>query len=470
MRLLQLFEARKYSYWDLIEHYGLRDKHEGMHDMTLSWINDNRPGNINKMVRDPGYQLISHITLFFDVVLGVNQRMDKVTTPEQFEAALSKPIPLWRGGGAEYDPDYPTKRPWVSFTADESRVKTFSQYDGTQGGSTAGTRLQTRNQSWEVALQLPLGKTLLYLPAGDDTEVIVSTKDAANAQLVESIMLTELQEIGDPSQMTAMELKNQLEDAGWAKIDDGDTAYSHVYGKPGSPWVVKILKTSRIGKTSTRFQCAMQWYRYCLKNWQSNPHLPRIPFVKTLRATAIGDDGQRKIAKGHFSYVVMLERLELFNPAMYEWRREDPVDNAIMFSVMAAVDSLYGKWYNEDDQQRAFTTLLRMFTEQELISLVNKYSRGFFGEHGGGKHEQGSDGWFDSLTNAMLASGGWTEIGMMMSRGIEVAAKQGNKMAIAMLQIHLSSEDNGCEIDLHTGNVMVRPSTDELVITDPVQG
>ena len=36
--------------------------------------------------------------------------------------------------------------------------------------------------------------------------------------------LDELQEIGDPSQMTAMELRNQLEDAGWAKIDEGNTS------------------------------------------------------------------------------------------------------------------------------------------------------------------------------------------------------------------------------------------------------
>jgi hypothetical protein len=166
----------------------------------------------------------------------------------------------------------------------------------------------------------------------------------------------------------------------------------------------------------------------------------------------------------------MIERLELFNPAMYEWRKEDPVDNAVMFSVMSAVVGLYSRWYKNEDMNMVFPTLLRMLTEQELISLVEKYSKGFFDDHDGGMHERGSDGWFTSLSNAMLASGGLTEIATMMGRGIEVAAKQGNKMAIAMEQIHKAGEDNGCEIDFHTGNVMVRPSTDELVITDPVQG
>jgi len=272
--------------------------------------------------------------------------------------------------------------------------------------------------------------------------------------------LDELQEIGDPSNMNRQELTDQLLTNGWAQIGDDDTAYSNVYGKDGSPWVVKILKVTRNAATNSNFQCAMQWYRYCLKNWQSNPHLPRIPFVKTMRES---------IVTGMLSYVVMIERLGEFNQA-YEWRREDPVDNAIMFAIMAAVISLYGGWYKDDDMNRVFTTLLRMLTDQELISLVDKYSKGFFGVYGGSMHEQGSDGWFDSLTKAMLASGGLTEIATMIERGIDVAAKQGNKMAIAMEQIHKAGEDNGCEIDFHVGNVMVRPSTNELVITDPVKG
>ena len=471
MRLIHFFEARKLTAWDLMAHYDVVDEAQATHDLMLPWVNNNRPGNISKMARDPKFRLAGQIRYYFEYIIGVRDMSKPATTVEHFEAALNQPIPLWRGGGGDYDAEYKSPRTWVSFTADERRVKTFSHYDGTHGGSSAGTRLQVRRDSWEIKLDLPLKDILLFLQGGGDSEIIVSKKDAKNAQLSESIILTELQEIGDPSQMTAMELRNQLEDNGWAKVDDGDTSYSNVYGKSGSPWVVKILKVSRRGSASTRFQCAMQWYRYCLKNWQNNPHLPRIPFVKTLRATAIGDDGQRKIAKGQVSYVVMLERLEDFYVDHYEWRREDPLNNAIMFSVMASVAGLYDhRWHNNDDMTTVFTTLLRIMTEEELQSLVSAVGMIFYDEHGGAQSEPGSDGWFASLTSALLSSGGYAEIGQMMERGIAVGAERGNPLAIAMEQIHKAGEDNGCEIDLHIGNVMVRPSTNELVITDPVQG
>jgi len=454
--------VKRYSYWDMIEHYGLEEEAATMNDLALPWLNDNRPGKISSMARKPGYRLLSQLRLFMKLA-GHRNYSNKVVTPKQFEAALNKPIQLWRGGGGEYDPDYATTRSWSSFTADERRVKTFSQYDGTYGTNMPGQRLSTRDadDSWEVALTLPLKDILLYLPNGYDEEVIVSNKNAKHAQresrLTEA-MLLELQEIGDPSRMTSKELKNQLEDAGWAKVDDGDTAYSNVYGKEGSPWVVKILKVMRRGSASTRFQCAMQWYRYCLKNWQNNPHLPRIPFVKTLI------EGSRDVR----SYVVMLERLEEFYVDHYEWRREDPLDNAIMFSVMAAVAGLYEfNWMDDEDVQKVFPTLLRILSEEDLMSLVSSIQQHAWIDE---TLEPGSDEWFASFSKALLQHGGFSEIGKMMEKGIAVGVERGNLMAIAMEQIHKAGEDNGCEIDLHIGNVMVRPSTNELVITDPVQG
>lgn len=276
-------------------------------------------------------------------------------------------------------------------------------------------------------------------------------------QLLEQ-RIDELQEIGDPSLMNRQQLTDELLSNGWAQVGDEDTAYSDVYGKSGTPWVVKILRVSRKGETSERFQCAMQWYRYCLQNWQSNPHLPRIPFVKTLKETKT--TGQR-------SYVVMIELLEEFDVSSYEWRREEPVDNAIMWSVMASVAGLYdNRWYDQADLEKAFTTLLRLLSEEEILSLVNKYGERFYDEFGGGQSEQGSDGWYESLTNTMLATGGFMEISLLMEQGMKIAAERGNKMAIAMKQVH----ESGCEVDMHIGNVMVRPSTNELVVTDPVQG
>lgn len=174
----------KYNYWDLIEHYGLKETADPNKtgDLTLPWINENRPGNINKMVRDPNYRLASQIKFYFSHILNVQNFARKATTPEQFEAALDTPIQLWRGGGGDYDPARKYPRPWTSFTADKRRVKTFSQYAGTH--SSSAFMLPERTRYWEVELTIPLKDMLLYVSYGNDEEVLVSTKDAKNAQLI----------------------------------------------------------------------------------------------------------------------------------------------------------------------------------------------------------------------------------------------------------------------------------------------
>ncbi len=184
MKMKDLYEARRYSFWDMVDHYDLKDEASTINDLALPWINDNRPGKISSMARNPKYRLVSHLKLFMKMK-GQRNFAEKFTTPKQFEAALNQPVQLWRGGGGEYDPDYPTTRSWTSFTADERQLKTFSQYDGTYATSgLPGQRLAQRSDSWEVALTLPLKDTLLYLPNGYDDEVIVSNKDAKNAQVI----------------------------------------------------------------------------------------------------------------------------------------------------------------------------------------------------------------------------------------------------------------------------------------------
>jgi hypothetical protein len=174
----------KYSYWDLVEHYGLTKLAEWSRnsDEMLPWINNNRPGNVNKAVRDPERRLLSHIRFYFEHILNVSNFSRKVSTPETFEAALNTPIQLWRGGGGEYNPDYEYRRAWTSFTADERRVKTFSQYVGTSASPVF--MLPERSKYWEVSLTIPLKDILLFIHAGMDEEVIVSTKDARNAKVV----------------------------------------------------------------------------------------------------------------------------------------------------------------------------------------------------------------------------------------------------------------------------------------------
>jgi hypothetical protein len=385
------------------------------------------------------------------------------TTVEHFEAALNQPIPLWRGGGGDYDPEFRNPRAWVSFTADERRVKTFSHYDGTHGGSTPGTRLQVRRDNWEIKLDLPLKDILLYLEGGGDSEVIVSKKDAKRAQmesrLTESLLM-ELQDIGDPSQMTSQELTDQLYENGWEPIGDVDSAFSDVYGKSGSPWVVKVLRSPQHAHDND-FTCAMKWYRYCLNNWQSNPHLPRIPFVKTLRETS------ERGMQSYLSYVVMIELLEDFDGFEFEWRRDDPIENAVLWSIMARIVGLHGNWANEQQTTEAVSTILSMMPEH----LVRRYYDEFkLDQEYINQNEFGSDGWYRSLAEIIVGREEYMTMDQISFDGLMLAAAKGHQLAQTYKQVTEMSRKGACELDLHSGNVMIRSSTGELVITDPVQG
>ncbi len=459
MRLIQLFEARKLTAWDLMAHYDVVDEAQATHDLMLPWVNNNRPGNITKMARDPKFRLAGQIRYYFKFILGVRNMMKPATTVEQFEAALNKPIPLWRGGGGNYDADFKSPRTWVSFTADERRVKTFSHYDGTHGGSSPGRMLQVRRDNWEIKLDLPLKNILLYLDGGGDSEIIVSKKDAKSAQLIESIMLTELQDIGDPSRMTSQELVDQLYENGWEEIGE-ESAYSDVYGKSGSPWVVKVLRDAQHAHDND-FMCAMQWYRYCLNNWQSNPHLPRIPFVKTLRESSVRGE------QGYHTYVVMVERLDDFDGFEFEWQRDDPIENAVMWSVMGEFVGFHGNWASEEQTTEAVITILRMMPEH----LVRRYYDGEPRYHEYiSRSEFGSDVWYETLAEAIMGSGSPMTLRLLAFDGTMLTAAKGHILTQTLKVVNDMSRKSGCELDLHSGNVMVRPSTGELVITDPVQG
>jgi len=65
---------------------------------------------------------------------------------------------------------------------DKRRVKTFSQYAGTH--ASPAFMLPERSRYWEIELTIPLRNVLGYIGAGGDAEVLVSAKDAKNAQLI----------------------------------------------------------------------------------------------------------------------------------------------------------------------------------------------------------------------------------------------------------------------------------------------
>jgi hypothetical protein len=170
------------SFWDLAAHFGVDEAASKIHDATLSWINYNSRGRVDKLVNNKKMRLVSKIKLYC-TLHGPKNWSQKWTTPEQFKEALSQPVTMWRGGGGTYNPDHAYHSPWVSFTISKDRVATFSKYDGTRAMKTF--RLPERDQYWITELTIPLDNILLYLPHGGDEEVIVSADDARKAKVIE---------------------------------------------------------------------------------------------------------------------------------------------------------------------------------------------------------------------------------------------------------------------------------------------
>lgn len=168
------------SYWDLVRHYKLGSAAESLHDATLPWINYNDHRRITKLVTNKNMRKLSKLRMFTE--MHVQNFAQPFATPAQFEAALSQPITMWRGGGDVYDPAHEYRHGWTSFTTKEGRAETFSKYDGTR--AMRSYRLPLRDQYWVVKLTIPLDSILLYLPHGNDQEVIVSADDARKAQVV----------------------------------------------------------------------------------------------------------------------------------------------------------------------------------------------------------------------------------------------------------------------------------------------
>lgn len=183
MRYHELFEGAtdQMSVWELIEFFKLESPSEKMHDATLPWINRNAPAAITRLSTNKKARLYCMLKLAFDLS-GGRSYSDPFATADEFKAMLKMPVTLYRGGGGVYNPDYEYKLPWTSFTTDEKRSVTFSKYDGTY--AMRAYMLPLRDQYWVVKLTIPLDEILLYLPHGNDKEVIISTETARKAEVV----------------------------------------------------------------------------------------------------------------------------------------------------------------------------------------------------------------------------------------------------------------------------------------------
>lgn len=183
---MKLFEVANVniSFWDAVDLLGLdKDIESEMHDKTIPWINNNSERVINTSIKNKEYSLLSKLLLFKTLFVPDTSFLSKTFNMAEFKSALNKPIKLWRGGGGTFNPDFKSERSWVPFTANKSRVETFSLYDGTR--SSSEVFLPKRDGSyWVVELKCKLDDILLYLPHGNDEEVIIPMSMLKEARVI----------------------------------------------------------------------------------------------------------------------------------------------------------------------------------------------------------------------------------------------------------------------------------------------
>lgn len=221
-------------------------------------------------------------------------------------------------------------------------------------------------------------------------------------------LLNELKasELDDMRQMldSGEDVFGWLKSNGWRKIGER-SRNSHVLANPSSPYIIKILKESKMMRGRPEVRCGVQWLRYCNKNWQSNPHLPRVYYVQT------APDPEWRNAT---MYLAVMERLDEFD-----------------------VERLYA---GMDDRQRAQMAAF-------MWVLVNALGRDQV------MPPNASLGLLDAIErNAKRVAAENADHPLMQ-------AKQ------AIMKIMAGS---GCMDDLHAENVMMRPGSGELVISDPL--
>ncbi len=190
-----------------------------------------------------------------------------------------------------------------------------------------------------------------------------------------------------------------------AEESEGDTAYGRVYTKPDSKWAVKIFHNDP--KT-------VEYLKWAQKN-QNNPYVPKI---KTLKV--------EKDSKGETAYV-RFEKLEPIDKS-FPWK-----EHHIPFLLYA--DAL------------------------QLDHVPNFY----FAKAMGKEHDPSSRQRHDLFPN-LRAYDFWKKENMKKAEADEHLVAAFNAASdIAQTHLDISFWSTG---KVH--NIMRRPGTDELVITDPI--
>ena len=220
----------------------------------------------------------------------------------------------------------------------------------------------------------------------------------------------------------------------WEEIGSS-TSYSNVYGKSSSPWVIKVLRDARAMYKSPEERCGLQWLRFANKNWQNNPHLPVVPFVKSIKSSDYKGTGR--------SYIAVMERLD--QAEEINWRKG--------FGINTKLDAHHAASLLKLDVARAGDKKLEEENVETILNFYPALNDKVSNAHGVRGYRM--DYW--EIKEAIE----WHDV-------FGKAVNDGYPLAVAANYALTMGEH--CRMDLHRYNTMARPSTGDLVITDPVHG
>ena len=230
-------------------------------------------------------------------------------------------------------------------------------------------------------------------------------------------------------------VQEMLFSKGWRPLGNM-SFYSAVYENPNSPFIIKILSDGWDMRNDKSSRCALQWLRYCSRN-PTNPYLPRIHYLKT-----VSNPANKDLTR----YLIVMERLEELDGvgAQRNWNPDlqnenDVIETALLYTRM------------RDERSSRIVIGMGLINWAKRTNVVNDDLKSMLGD----VEELGID---------------WLKDKIIVSIHDYLLDHTDHPLAKALEAMRVIMEKNGCSNDLHHQNLMYRPSTDTLVLTDPLPG
>jgi hypothetical protein len=171
----------KFTYWETIDYYKINKEANTINDKWCDWHNYNDSRKIDCLLKNKKYTLVGQLQYYLKYMMKECNYSKKIIDIKHFEKSLHNSIIIYRGGEGKYKKDFIGTRKWLSFTAEENRAYTFSQYQGTFALKVF--KLPENKHYWIIKLSIPLENILLYYDVNDD-EIIIDKKEAVKAELI----------------------------------------------------------------------------------------------------------------------------------------------------------------------------------------------------------------------------------------------------------------------------------------------